>query len=124
MKAHLFVLVLLAVINIFSGCKKEQEPAKSVESRIDHLSDCKTFPSDSAVEMSSKSCVEYIYNVTRKELFLKHLNAGFNCCPGSLYCVAHYSGDTLYIEEFESGACNDSPEDDQAAIRTRTGFCL
>jgi hypothetical protein len=41
------------------------------------------------------------------KLSLKHINAGFNCCPGKLTCKVTQSGDSLVIEEFESQAgCN------------------
>jgi hypothetical protein len=104
MKTHLFILLFLAVTVMYSGCRKEQPPEKPLHSWIVKHSDCKAFPPDSAIELSNKSCVEYIYNDSEKELFLRHLSAGFNCCPGNLYYVAEYSGDTLVIQAFESEA--------------------
>jgi hypothetical protein len=40
---------------------------------------------------------------------LKHINAGFNCCPDSLSCDVALHGDTIIISEFEKSSlchCN------------------
>jgi hypothetical protein len=42
-------------------------------------------------------------------LTLKHVDAGFSCCPDSLYCNIGLKGDTILIQEFEKTAvckCN------------------
>ncbi len=49
----------------------------------------------------SLSCVEYSFNKENSKLTLKHVNAGFNCCPDSLYCRIELKGDTIQIQEFE-----------------------
>src|SRR5574344_938666 len=48
------------------------------------------------------SRVYYSYDNETKKLTLKHINAGFNCCPDSLYCEIELKGDTIVIEEFEA----------------------
>lgn len=57
----------------------------------------------------SLSCVEYSFDNEKNKLTLKHLNAGFNCCPDSIYCKVELNGDTILIQEFEKTAqchCN------------------
>jgi hypothetical protein len=42
-------------------------------------------------------------------LTVKHINAGFNCCPDSLYCKVDLEGDTILIQELENSTlchCN------------------
>jgi hypothetical protein len=55
----------------------------------------------------SLSCIEYSFDDLNNKLTIKHINAGFNCCPDSLYCNVSLSNDTVIIEEFEASAlCN------------------
>jgi len=55
------------------------------------------------------SCSEYLFDKENNKLTLKHINAGFNCCPDSLYCIVELKSDTILIQEFEKSApcrCN------------------
>ena len=52
----------------------------------------------------SISCVEYAFNASTGILNLTHINAGFNCCPGEIYCTYEVSPDTLIIKEHETSA--------------------
>jgi hypothetical protein len=57
----------------------------------------------------SFSCVDYSFDYKKNKLTLKHINAGFNCCHDSLYCIIELKGDTILIQEFEKIAlceCN------------------
>jgi hypothetical protein len=55
----------------------------------------------------SLSCVNYSFDSDKNKLTLKHINAGFNCCPDSLYCKIELKGDTILIQELEKTAqCN------------------
>ena len=72
--------------------------------------DCKEFVGDAAyVDISEdKSCIDYVYD-GQGTLTLKHVNAGFNCCPDILDADISLVGDTLVIEEHESlmhGGCD------------------
>ena len=52
-------------------------------------------------------CVEYSYDGNIDKLLIKHINARFNCCPGTLSVDNTYSNDTIIIQEFESAQlCN------------------
>jgi len=50
---------------------------------------------------NSQSCIEYSYNESLRLLSIKHLNAGFNCCPDTFSCTALIREDTIIIREFE-----------------------
>ncbi len=50
---------------------------------------------------SSQSCVEFVFDQEARKLSLKHLNAGFNCCPESLWCTVTYRNDTILVQELE-----------------------
>lgn len=50
---------------------------------------------------ASQSCIEFVFDRDIRKLTLKHLNAGFNCCPESLWCTVAYRNDTIVIQEFE-----------------------
>jgi hypothetical protein len=55
----------------------------------------------------TQSCINYSFDVTAGKLYIAHINAGFNCCPESLYCTISIENDTLIIEEHEEmGLCN------------------
>jgi len=57
----------------------------------------------------SLSCVNYSFDKENNKLTIRHINAGFNCCPDSLYCKIELKGDTILIQEFEKVAdcrCN------------------
>ena len=52
----------------------------------------------------SLSCVDYSFDKGKNKLTLRHINAGFNSCPDSLYCKIELIGDTILIQEFEKNA--------------------
>jgi hypothetical protein len=107
-----FIPVIITFLLVLS-CEKEKttniEPGNS--GKLSHVSDCKSLKSatDSIEIADSLSCIEYNYNDTSKFLLLKHINAGFNCCPDSIYCDIRIVGDSVIIREFELSAgcrCN------------------
>jgi hypothetical protein len=49
----------------------------------------------------SLSCVDYSFDNSTNKLTIKHINAGFNCCPDSFYCNVSLSNDTIIIQEIE-----------------------
>lgn len=93
-----------------SSCEDKKSQVTLNGGLVNH-SECKS--SKSAMVLSdvpdSVSCVNFIYDEDGKTLFLSHLNAGFNCCPESLYCRIEQKNDTIIIEEFEKSSlcsCN------------------
>jgi len=53
---------------------------------------------------SGTSCIDYSYSPDTRKLTLTHVNAGFNCCPESLFCQVSLVKDTLVITEKEKSA--------------------
>ena len=103
----LFVLIVLVCLQ-FNSCDEKKNTTELNGGLVNH-SECKS--SKSALIMSdvadSVSCINYIFDQELKTLYLTHLNAGFNCCPESLYCKITLNVDTLIIEELEkSSNCN------------------
>jgi hypothetical protein len=80
------------------------------ENPVSH-SDCKSFSLKSIAGSceygSDSSCICYDYNSQVKKLIIKHVNAGFNCCPGEIYCDIDIDNDTIFLKESEEKAeCN------------------
>jgi len=72
-------------------------------------SGCKEFQKGTPIDSVSpdQDCVEYQYDGTSL-LLLKHINAGFNCCPDEILADITIEGNIITIEEdesLESGGC-------------------
>lgn len=80
--------------------KGNEEPLALSGKVISH-SECKNSGSDSTrlTSGSLSSCADYRFDAAAKKLFIKHINAGFNCCPDSLYCAVKMSNDIIIIKE-------------------------
>lgn len=106
MKYTLFFLVM--IIFLF-GCKETVDPLdqnKLTASVINESPTCKNSNS-LALKMidvlDTFSCIEYSYDVNNKQLLLKHINAGFNCCSSRFKSGLLLEGDTIIVEEYEEG---------------------
>jgi hypothetical protein len=104
------ILAGLAILMLTTSCENEKEKAAQliVSGKVVSRTDCKSLKSNAVVSASdSLSCAEYSYNEASYKLVIKHINAGFNCCPDSVYGNVTFSNDTIVIEEFESKpSCN------------------
>jgi hypothetical protein len=108
-----FCIILILAL-LLPGCKKEHEAGiqSDVSGRLVSHTGCKNFSrekKESPVTPDSLSCIDYSYDPLSHTLELKHINAGFNCCPDSLFCNISFINDTLIIQEFEKEAlcrCN------------------
>ncbi len=81
----------------------EEEIPLELSGQVTDHTDCKNFKSvtsDNDIP-DTISCIDYSFDAINNELILKHINAGFNCCPESLYCEVSLVEDTITIEEFE-----------------------
>ncbi|MFO7657896.1 MAG: hypothetical protein R6W78_12595 [Bacteroidales bacterium] len=110
MKTHFLLLaVILLAICCVIGCEKETHGKASLSAELVSHTGCKnkkTTVTGSEIP-DTLSCVEYNYDVSEKKLKLKHINAGFNCCPGELSCSVNVVGDTMIIGETEEeGSCD------------------
>jgi len=99
--------ILSAVIITFLllGCENEKENKKQliISGSLIKNSGCKEKKSstDSIPTPDSLSCAEYLFNASTNKLIIKHLNAGFNCCPENILCEVTTVADTIIITESE-----------------------
>ncbi len=105
------ILTTLVLLFMVTSCEKKDTDNGQIEGKLISNSVCKDLKSSNftTVTPDSISLVEYTFDAVRNLLTLKHINAGFNCCPDSLYCAITVIGNTILIEEFEKAAlchCN------------------
>lgn len=111
MKTPVCILLMFVLIG-FISCDQESESVKQLDLKGDvvYRSSCKSglrAESGSIDVPDTLSRVEYSYDGASNILSVRHLNAGFNCCPDSVYCTISLSGDTILVNEHETyGLCN------------------
>ena len=86
-------------------------PGTSPQGRLISRTNCKSsLPTNSQAAMTvraaSQECVEYVYD-GKSALRLKHVNAGFNCCPGTVSADIQVLGGEIRIREKESSSLCD-----------------
>ena len=103
MKYFLYFLFLFALI---ISCSTENENPEEMELTIRLLGNpqCIYLKSSSKLNETpeSQSCIEYAFDKDARKLILKHIHAGFNCCPEGLWCTVLFRNDTIIIKEFEN----------------------
>jgi hypothetical protein len=82
------------------------DPVGRLIDRTDCKSSAGAAAGAAAAPTSSEECVEYDYDGSRL-LRLRHVNAGFNCCPGTVSADIDGSGGTIRIRETESSSLCD-----------------
>ncbi|MCX6233868.1 MAG: hypothetical protein NT175_03975 [Bacteroidetes bacterium] len=102
MKRRYFLLTGIIPLIFAVGCHKDDHNDEHATIQVAH-SDCKALSSSDrqTVADSNESCIEYEYFLQQNKLILKHINAGFNCCPEDIYCTLTVTNDTIKIQEFE-----------------------
>jgi len=94
---------------LVSACEHDKDNPQSVSGKLISNSACKSSlaDADTAYLFDSLSCAEYSYNDSSKTLSVKHINAGFNCCPGTIQCEISVRNDSILIRESETAMlCN------------------
>lgn len=103
-----YLLLLLSLL-ITNSCKQDENiipfhPVASLES----YHGCKTFNEEiSASSLVSlfydqnQDCIEYQYNGD-SVLEIRHINAGFNCCPGTIVAQININDNIIVIKESET----------------------
>ncbi|MBN2610387.1 MAG: hypothetical protein JXB00_02420 [Bacteroidales bacterium] len=110
MKIKLFYTALvLPLLFCVIACENENQINQDFSGKLVTHSSCKY--NKSTLEEpnipDTVSCVQYAYDATSGKLNIKHINAGFNCCPEKLSCTFSLVGDTVTIEEAEEdGFCD------------------
>lgn len=99
-------LFLLFIVIFFISCEKNTSSDKplTLSGQLIKSSACKSNLKSAYINDAipdSLSCVEYSFDAEKNKLTIKHINAGFNCCPDSIYCKIDLNNDTIFIKEFE-----------------------
>jgi hypothetical protein len=104
MKTVVNWLSMLAFAGSFTlySCQEENNLAVISGTLTGH-SDCKNKKSMRITEDTpdTLSCVTFLYDPSTRKMQLTHINAGFNCCPGKLWCEVSLNYDTIRIGEYE-----------------------
>jgi hypothetical protein len=95
---------IIALFFLAASCTDETtSESKDLQLSVQLKSDsgCKHLKSSAINTSASESCLEYSFNQETEKLTLKHINAGFNCCPESLWCTVVYRNDSIIVQEHE-----------------------
>lgn len=99
------ILSFLFLLGLLSSCTIEPENPAEMNLTVRLLGNPQCIylksPENHAETPNSQSCMEFAFDQDNRKLILKHLNAGFNCCPESLWCTVTFRNDTIIIQEFE-----------------------
>ena len=115
MKTKICSLIIICLIGFLThSCEEEEYYAKqlTLTGQLISNSTCKNdFKAavENPIPPDTLSCIDYSFNSLSNKLIIKHINAGFNCCPEKLYCEVSLNNDTIIIQEFEKSAlcfCN------------------
>lgn len=107
LKVSFFLILGVLIL----GCEKEKEnPPVEITGQLVSNTHCKDFlksKEGTNITPDSLSCIEWTYKREDSILTLKHVNAGFNCCPEELTCEIFSRGDTIVIQETEKSSMCD-----------------
>ncbi len=107
--AFKLILPCLALLLGIYTCEMEKVTGGQSSGSLVKSSECKEFKSTLYGEnpADTLSCLEYAYDVENEKLIIKHLNAGFNCCPVKILGKISFDHDTIIIKESEKdGLCD------------------
>src|SRR6056297_2984347 len=100
------LLAFFFTLIMFIGCEENEHNGFIQDNQKDTITGiltnytgCKYFKFTGISD--TLSCINYQYNESQHQLSLKHINAGFNCCPDSLYAFITIIKDTVIIKEHE-----------------------
>ncbi|MBN2275517.1 MAG: hypothetical protein JXR41_10440 [Bacteroidales bacterium] len=103
------ILPCFAVLLGIYTCEKEGTLTGSPSGKLNSSTGCNIFKSTAEAEHMADTlcCMEYSYNAENDKLQLKHINAGFNCCPEEIKGEVSFVNDTVIIKESErDGLCD------------------
>ena len=106
MKTSIYLTaIIIAFILLIPGCENEHDKQLTLSGTLTNYSACKSGSKATLKTLNTPdtlSCIEYAFDDLENRLTIRHINAGFNCCPESLYCSVSLSGDTIVISEQEA----------------------
>lgn len=101
----LCVVVCMSLVTI-SGCKKSADAQLIPSGALLETTSCKQFLANTSGSLDEfapgqhEDCIEYQYN-DANTLILRHINAGFNCCPGEITAEIEFNSSLITITEME-----------------------
>ncbi len=105
MKTRNLTFLLILSQCFFYGCEQDNQEL-SLRAKVSSHSSCKVFKSYQPLTEAGRdiSAVTYRYVADSSKMVMRHINAGFNCCPETLSCTVGMAGDTIIIREMEEAA--------------------
>ena len=105
-KSIILTILVILLIFFFVSCKEKIViPDTPAAGTLLSYNGCKTFQRDTDKENPQndprKECLEYEYDGT-DVLYLNHINAGFNCCPGKIVAEIDIKNNIITIIEKET----------------------
>ena len=105
-RSVIHTLAILALCMVMVACEEEQLPPSDADPEISgnlvRVEGCKTsFTKDAAG--SNSSCMRFEYDAATRLLKLRHVNAGFNCCPEEIKADIAVEKGVIRIVESEVG---------------------
>lgn len=100
-----FIPAVLVSAAAFFACDNFKTDDKEVTSIVLNQPHCKnhiTKAGDDNKITNNMSVIQYSYDIKRSILTIKHINAGFNCCPGRLSTSVDISKNKIVITEKEN----------------------
>ncbi len=103
--AILCVMICLVLVPM-GGCKKSTEIQPVPAGVLLQSNGCKNFLANAAGQLDDfgpgphEDCLEFQYNGI-DTLVLRHINAGFNCCPGEISAEIDFNNRLITITERE-----------------------
>jgi hypothetical protein len=100
-----FAILTMIILFTLAGCKENvATPETQPVGNLTSYEGCKTFATTTGLEgnlqSNTKECIEYAYD-GESILSLKHINGGFNCCPGKINTTISVSNNMILIEDRE-----------------------
>jgi len=97
-------LLFACMIIVFLGCCSPYEKQETSSDIFVHLTygDCKEFSAEQSVAVAHQDCVEVFAGLN--EVRIKHVNAAFNCCPGTINAYVRLENQVILVHESETEA--------------------
>jgi len=98
-------LLVIGLALLMAGCKRIEENGAGAVGRLLQYGGCKNWSAGGTlggIHTQDQDCIEYRYDGQKLEL--KHVNAGFNCCPEEITASIQIKGQTISICEREAAA--------------------
>jgi len=110
MNKMVLYILFATIIMFFFSCNPTENNVPEFSAKLINTTDCKTFTilKNNKIEGDTPSNLDcFEYSFTNNVLLIKHINSGFNCCPGKLTADIIKTGNILEIsEKEESPGCH------------------